>query len=169
MLYFRIIKPFRCDARLRVDDEERGSHRRSDKSTTPFTFVFTRVQTSNSDTACVSPFLELPAELRNKVYEYLASEEVALRLSAGRLILPPLGSVCKKIRAEMRGVYDHDLVSNATLRIEARVINFHFRSLFRWLDEHDHQIIPKEQALDATRTQDLCNLSTGAVSGFLAG
>jgi len=123
-------------------NEARGSHPPSSTADTPFTFTFTQIQTSDSETA---PFLKLPAELRNKIYELAASDEEALRLSAGNIILPSMGRVCKKIRAEMRGIYEHEVISNAALKIEALVINFDFKSLFGWLDEHDRQIIPESK------------------------
>lgn len=123
-------------------NEERGSNSPPSTTATPFTFTFTRIQTSDSETAS---FLKLPAELRNRIYELVASDEEALRLSAGKILLPSLGSVCKKIRAEMRGVYEHEVISNAALGIEALVINFDFKSLFRWLDEQDCQTIPESK------------------------
>ena len=53
-------------------NEERGSHTQSSMTDTPFTFTFTRIQTSDSETA---PFLRLPAELRNRIYELAAKDQ----------------------------------------------------------------------------------------------
>ena len=53
--------------------------------------------------------------------------------------------MCKKIRAELRSIFEHEVISNIAVVIEARVVNFNFNSLFRWLDEHDQQLIPESK------------------------
>jgi len=116
-------------------DEERGSHPQSSTTTTPFTFIFTQIQTSDSETA---PFLKLPAELRNRIYELVAKDQWCLMLFEGRIVLPPLGSVCKKIRTEMRDIFEKEVVCTK-LSISALVVNFDFQPLFNWLDEHDQR------------------------------
>lgn len=114
----------------------RGSHLPSSATATPFTFTFTQIQTSDSETA---PFLKLPAELRNEIYELAAKQQNRLILFDGRIVLPPLGSVCKKIRTEMRGVFEQEAISNIALSIAALVVNFDFKPLFDWLDEYDQR------------------------------
>jgi hypothetical protein len=104
---------------------------------TPFTFVFTQVCTSNPDTSCLPPLLRLPAELRNNIYELVAKDQEPLILSAGKVVLPPLGEVCRQIRAEMRGIFEQEVISNAALPIQSPAVNFNFKPLFEWLDEHD--------------------------------
>ena len=120
-------------------NEERGSHFPSSTTATPFTFTFTQIQTSDSETA---PFLKLPAELRNKIYELAAKQQERLILFDCRIVLPPLGSVCKKIRTEMRGIFEHEAISNTILGITALVVNFDFKPLFNWLDEYDQRPNP---------------------------
>jgi len=117
-------------------NKERGSHLPSSTTATPFTFIFTQIQTSDSETA---PFLKLPAELRNKIYELAAKQQTYMILFEGRVVLPPLGKVCKKIRAEMRGIFEQEVISNMALSIVAPVVNFDFKPLFNWLDEHDQR------------------------------
>jgi hypothetical protein len=115
--------------------EECGSHPPSSTTATPFTFTFTRIQTSDSETA---PFLKLPAELRNRIYELAAKNHRRLRVYDGRVVLPPLGSVCKKIRTEIRGIFEQEVIPTMR-RIEALVVNFNFEPLFNWLDKHDQR------------------------------
>lgn len=114
----------------------RDSHLPSSATATPFTFTFTQIETSDSETA---PFLKLPAELRNKIYELAAKQQNRLILFDGRIVLPPLGSVCKKIRTEMRGIFEQEAISNIALSITALVVNFNFKPLFDWLDEYDQR------------------------------
>ncbi|GAB7330484.1 hypothetical protein MBLNU13_g02091t2 [Cladosporium sp. NU13] len=116
-------------------NDERGSHSRPSTTATPFTFTLTQIQTSDSETA---PFLKLPAELRNKIYELAAKQQKHLRLFGGRIVLPPLGRVCKKIRTEVRGLFEQEVICSP-LSIEALVVNFDFKPLFNWLDEHDQR------------------------------
>lgn len=116
-------------------DAESSSFRQPSMNTAPFTFIFTRIRTSGP--TCASPLLNLPPELRNKVFEYVGSNQDALRLSGDRIVLPPLGSVCKKIRKEMSAIFEHEIVKDTALAIEARVVNFDFRPLFSWLDKND--------------------------------
>ena len=113
-----------------------ASHPQSSTTAIPFTFTFTRIQTSDSETA---PFLRLPAELRNKIYELASKDQRTLRLFEGQIVLPPLGRVCKKIRTEMRGIFEQEAISNTVLGIEALVVNFNFKPLFEWLDERDQR------------------------------
>ena len=122
-------------------NEEHEEHPPSSTTATPFTFTFTRIQTSDSEAV---PFLKIPAELRNKIYELAAKDHKRLRLFDGQIVLPPLGSVCKKIRTEIRGIFEQEVISNTALDIEALVVNFDFRPLFNWLDEH-HQRSPSTQ------------------------
>lgn len=117
-------------------NEARGLHPPSSTTATPFTFTFTQIQTSDSEAA---PFLKLPAELRNKIYELAAKQQYCLILFDGRIVLPPLGSVCKKIRTEMRGIFEQEAISNIALSITALVVNFDFKPLFDWLDEYDQR------------------------------
>jgi hypothetical protein len=104
---------------------------------TPFTFVFTQICTSDPGTSCLPPLLRLPAELRNNIYELVAKDQETLILSAGKIVLPPLGGVCRQIRAEMRGIFEQEVISNTALPIISPVVNFNFKPLFDWLDEHD--------------------------------
>lgn len=108
---------------------------------TPFTATFTKTDTSALDTPSSSRLLNLPGELRNEIYTHVARTQDALRLSEGQIILPALGGVCKKIRAEMRGIFEQEVVSNITMDIdiEARVVNLNFDPLFKWLDENDQR------------------------------
>lgn len=115
---------------------ECGSQPSSSVTATPFTFTFTRIQTGDSGTA---PFLRLPAELRNKIYELAVKDQQSLRLFEGQIVLPPLGRVCKKIRTEIRGIFEQEAISNTVLGIEALVVNFNFKPLFEWLDERDQR------------------------------
>jgi hypothetical protein len=110
---------------------------------THFTFGNTQTHTIDLglDTPRESPLLKLPAELRNDIYEHVSRDEKVLKLSAGKVVLPPLGGVCKQIRAELRGVFEQQMISNTDLEIQALVVNFNFDPLFRWLDEHDQRPI----------------------------
>ena len=97
--------------------EECGSHPPSSTTATPFTFTFTRIQTSDSETA---PFLKLPAELRNRIYGLAAKNHRRLRVYDGRVVLPPLGSVCKKIRTEIRGIFEQEVIPTRQISISNR-------------------------------------------------
>jgi hypothetical protein len=110
---------------------------------THFTFGTTQTRTTDLglDTPRESPLLKLPAELQNNIYEHVSRDEKVLKLSAGKVVLPPLGGVCKHIRAELRGVFEQEVISNTDLEIQALVVNFNFQPLFRWLAEHDQRPI----------------------------
>lgn len=115
--------------------EDCGSHPPSSTTATPFTFTFTRIQTNNAETAL---FLKLPAELRNRIYELTVKNRRRLRVYDGRVVLPPLGNVCKKIRTEIRSIFEQEVIPTM-LRIEALVVNLNFEPLFNWLDKHDQR------------------------------
>ena len=120
-----------------VTDKERGSSPLSSTATTPATSTFTRIQTCSSDT---SSFLKLPGELRNRIYEFVAKDLPWLTLSAGgQIVLPPFGSVCKRVRTELRGIFEHEVIWDTRLDIKALVVNFDFDPLFNWLDELDRR------------------------------
>ena len=54
---------------------------------------------AGADSTKPSPFLELPAEMRNIIYELVVSEKKTLHLRKGRVFYaPPLSFVCKLIR-----------------------------------------------------------------------
>jgi hypothetical protein len=112
---------------------------------THFTFGGTQTPTTVTDfgldTSCESPLLKLPAELRNNIYEHVSREEKVLKLSAGKIVLPSLGGVCKQIRAELRGIFEQEVISNIHLEIQALIVNFNFAPLLGWLDEHDQRPI----------------------------
>jgi hypothetical protein len=106
---------------------------------THFTFGTTQTRTTDLglDASHESPLLKLPAELRNNIYEHVSRDEKVLKFSAGKVVLPPLGGVCKQIRAELRGIFEQEVISNTALPIQVLVVNFNFKPLFEWLDEHD--------------------------------
>jgi hypothetical protein len=92
--------------------------------------------------ASLPPFLNLAGELRNTIYE-LVVLNTSLRLSEGRIILPPLAHVCQQMRMEMRGIYEkheEDLISDVQtgrLPIKARIINYDFVALYKWLERNE--------------------------------
>jgi hypothetical protein len=139
--------------------KERGSHHMSCTTTTPSALTSTRNQNSDRDTACASPFLNLPPELRNRIYEHVARKVNVLRLYEGRIVLPPLGSVCKQTRTEIRGIFEHEIVQDTTLEIEACVVNFDFFPLFSWLDKNDRRFPSDErEAARELRIHATCRL-----------
>jgi hypothetical protein len=123
-----------------ADEQSSADHTpRSTPTPFAFTFTFTKISTPDTTTPCSSPLQNLPAELRNNIYKYVARDQKILRLSGDEIVLPPLGSVCKQIRAEMRGVFEHKVISNLTMDIEALVVNFDFDPLSEWLDKNDQR------------------------------
>jgi hypothetical protein len=66
-----------------------------------------------------------------------------LRLSEGCILLPPLAHVCQQMRTEMRGIlekHEEDLVSDVQtgrLPIKARIINYDFVALYKWLERNE--------------------------------
>jgi hypothetical protein len=128
---------------------------------THFTFGTTQTRTTDLglDTPRESPLLKSPAELRNNIYEHVSRDEKVLKLSAGKVVLPLLGGVCKQISAELRGVFEQEVISNTNLEIQALVVNFNFDPLFRWLDEHDQRpISPAFEELEYRPPQKLRKL-----------
>lgn len=62
-----------------------------------------------------SPFLKLPPELRNKIYEYAAQNEDAFSMRKDRtLCCPPLSLVCKQSRQEYEAIYLDEAPKYAT-------------------------------------------------------
>lgn len=77
-----------------------------------------------------SPFLNLPAELRNRVYELAAQNEIVVsvrsrtsRRQERTLYCPCLSLVCRQIRNEYKGIY-LGRAPNYAARIEVRLSNF---------------------------------------------
>lgn len=83
------------------------------------------------------PFLRLHGELRNEIYLLAIEDITTIKLFEDRVVLPPVGSVCKQVRTELRGLYEEELLSNPNAQIEARVVNMNFEPLLRWLDTND--------------------------------
>lgn len=88
----------------------------------------------------IFPFLKLSGELRNLIYEYVAATAPIVRVFENRTILPPLACVCRKIRSEMSGKYEEEVVLYPRIPIEAYSSNLHFRPLFKWLEENDRRL-----------------------------
>lgn len=122
-------------------NEHSSTDHASSAAQTAFTATLTKTGTCAPDTPSPSRLLNLPGELRNEIYTHVARNQDAVRLSEGQIMLPALGGVCKKIRAEMRSIFEQEVVSNSTMDIdiEARVVNFDFDPLFKWLDENDQR------------------------------
>ena len=87
-----------------------------------------------------STFLTVPGEIRNHIYLQVALDAPILRLFEGRVVLPPLASVCRQIRKEMNGKYQRDATLNPETPIHALVTNFNFHCLSRWLDKHNRDL-----------------------------
>lgn len=85
----------------------------------------------------IFPFLRLSGELRNLVYEHVAADALFIRLYMDRIILPPLACVCRKIRSEMSGKYEEDVVQYPAIPVEAYSTTLNFGYMFRWLDKND--------------------------------
>jgi hypothetical protein len=90
----------------------------------------------------LSPFLNLAGELRNAIYE-LVVLNTPLRIFEGHVNLPPLGYVCRQIHEEMTGIFEEheeDLildVQNGRLPIKAKIINYDFAALYKWLKRNE--------------------------------
>jgi len=95
-----------------------------------------------------SRFLTLPGEIRNHIYLQVALDAPTIRLFEGRVVLPPLASVCRQVRKEMSGKYQKDATLNPATPVHVLVTNFNFHSLSRWLDKHSRDLKDK---LDAPR------------------
>ena len=87
--------------------------------------------------------LSLTGEIRNHIYLHVALDAPTIRLFEGRVVLPPLASVCRKIRKELEGKYQRDATLNPTTPIHALVTNFNFHPLSRWLDKHSRDLKDK--------------------------
>lgn len=124
-------------------DEERDSHPPLSTTATPFTFTFSRIQTSDSETAPFPSFLTLPGEIRNHIYLQVALDAPIIRLFESRVVLPPLASACRQIRNEMDGKYQKDATLNPATPVHALVTNFNFHSLSRWLNKHSRDLKDK--------------------------
>ena len=87
-----------------------------------------------------SRFLTLPGEIRNHIYLHVALDAPVIRMFEGRVVLPPPASACRQIRKEMNGKYQRDATLNPETPVHARVTNFNFYSLSRWLDKHSRDL-----------------------------
>lgn len=126
---------------FQLKDEQRVSQDATSKPCTP---TSTENCATDPNTSRTSPFFKLPPELRNTIYELVARDQQDLKLTpAGRIRLPPLARVCRRLRAEMRGIFEHEVISNTALPITAGAVNFDFQPLFKWLDENDGQTVPE--------------------------
>jgi hypothetical protein len=92
--------------------------------------------------APLPPFFNLPGELRNAIYE-LVVLNAPLRLFEGRVNLPPFAHVCRQIRTEMIGIFEeHEEslildVQSGRLPIKAKIINYDFVALYKWLERNE--------------------------------
>lgn len=113
-------------------------HAKSKGKSTMSRTTSTKAQAVDSDPARASPFLKLPAELRNAIYEHVAHDQNVLRLSENQIVLPPLGQTCKQIRTEMRGPFERLIVLDITLDVDARIASSDRDrgGVFQWLEEN---------------------------------
>ena len=89
----------------------------------------------DSDPTTPLGFLELPAELRNAIYDLVAQDQDTIRVSDDQIVLPPLGCTCKQIRAEMRGPFESIVTRNTDLTIEVRIAaDMGYAEMFGWLE-----------------------------------
>ena len=92
--------------------------------------------------ASLPPFLNLAGELRNTIYE-LVLLNTPLKIFEGHVNLPALGYVCRQTHREMTGIFvkhEEDLISdvqNGRLPIKAKIINFEFAALYKWLERNE--------------------------------
>lgn len=106
------------------------------KTTTPNT-ASTDSAAMDSNPACSSAFLKLPAELRNTIYELVASDQDVLRLSVDlKIVLPPFGRTCKQIRTEMRDIFESVIVSQPALVIVACAISSKCGTIYDWVEDN---------------------------------
>lgn len=84
-----------------------------------------------------SPILNLPGELRNQIYDEVACSAVHVKLFEGRVVLPPLARTCRKIRTEMSGKYEADVIKR-DVDVHAHVLNCNFEPLRKWLSAHEN-------------------------------
>lgn len=82
-------------------------------------------------------FLQLPGEIRNRIYKHVFDDISTLRIStAGCLVSPPIASVCQQIHDEMQrsGYLDHALAIRPLVQtIEAKVTDGRCRHVVQFL------------------------------------
>jgi len=84
--------------------------------------------------ATTSPFLSLPGELRNRIYEWATVDIKYLVINHDGAAQPPaLMQTCRQVRQEMRKLADQDLGDSISLR--ATVLNCDFAHVVRFLDQ----------------------------------
>lgn len=84
--------------------------------------------------ASSSPFLNLPGELRNEVYEYVSAADLHMNISSsGDVRGQPLAGTCKQIRSEFLSLYADEVQKRAT-DVNAVVRNLDFTRLQKQLD-----------------------------------
>ncbi|KAK4546849.1 hypothetical protein LTR36_001581 [Oleoguttula mirabilis] len=76
-----------------------------------------------------SPFLALPAELRNNIYQFAVCADPVVRVTeTGHIIQPNLAATCKQVRNEVLQTLDETLPERADA-VEVVVLNFDFAPL----------------------------------------
>ncbi|KAK5135830.1 hypothetical protein LTR08_004657 [Meristemomyces frigidus] len=81
-----------------------------------------------------SPFLELPGEIRNSIYEYYTANITSLGINRdGSASPPPLMQVNRQVREEMYKLVSHELAPTA-VSFEAVAADYNFDHILRFLE-----------------------------------
>ncbi|KAM0723766.1 hypothetical protein Q7P37_000756 [Cladosporium fusiforme] len=102
------------------------------------------------------PFFKLPGELRNRIYEEVANSSADVNLFKGCIVLPPLANTCRKVRKEMHGKYEVDVLSKPDVGVKAHVFNCNFEPLGKWLDAHASEFSQRVVVKSRSRKLDIC-------------
>lgn len=86
--------------------------------------------------ATESRLLNLPGELRNRVYDHIFADIDILRINkSGFLVPPPITSVCRQLRQEVQnsGYLGYSLATRPRVQqLEAHVVDFDFRHVIKF-------------------------------------
>jgi hypothetical protein len=98
-----------------------------------------------------SPFLELPGELRNNIYEYVFTEDIVRINEAGSIIQHPLTCVSKQIRSDTEG-YTTSALKNPTTQIHAQICAYNSKPLIKKIEHLSSELkISKEDLVQRTK------------------
>jgi hypothetical protein len=98
-----------------------------------------------------SPFIMLPGELRNNIYEHVFTEEIVRINEAGSVIQHPLTCVSKQLRFETEA-YNTPALKNPTTKIHAQICGYNPKPLIRQMERLSSELkISKEDLVQRTK------------------
>ena len=80
--------------------------------------------------------LELPPELRNQIYDHVATSTRTISVHEGALVPHALARTCKQIRSESIPVFESESIFYAHT-IKARVIDLDFTNLTTFIEDYE--------------------------------